>query len=241
MPGGGPHPKDVELFSELVMPMLRTAAAELRFLRERGYGAEQAVELVGNRHQLRDRQRQALLRATSSAEGLSARAAARAGAGPAPGGLWIDGLNVVITVETALRGGVLVTTVDGGLRDLAGVHGTYRPDDTTDEALRRVAGVLAGRGWERVPTTWYLDAPVSNTGRLAARLRDVAADRGLPWSSEVVPDADAALALAPEGVVVASGDAPVLDRVAAAGRSWLDLGGDTVRAAVPDAWLVALV
>jgi hypothetical protein len=147
----------------------------------------------------------------------------------------------VITVETALRGGVLVTTVDGGLRDLAGVHGTYRPDDTTDEALRRVAGVLAGRGWERVPTTWYLDAPVSNTGRLAARLRDVAADRGLPWSSEVVPDADAALALAPEGVVVASGDAPVLDRVAAAGRSWLDLGGDTVRAAVPDAWLVALV
>lgn len=240
MPGGGPHPKDVELFSERVLPTLRAAAAELRFLRERGYGAEQAAELVGNRHQLRDRQRQALLRATSSAEGVTARAAARAGAA-APAALWIDGLNVVITVETALRGGVLVTTVDGGLRDLAGVHGTYRPDDTTDEALRRVASVLAARGWERVPATWYLDAPVSNTGRLAARLRGVASDRGLPWSSVVVPDADAALALAPEGVVVASGDAPVLDRVAAAGRRWLDLGGDAVRAAVPDAWLVALV
>lgn len=239
MPGGGPHPKDAELFAER-LPTLRAAAAELRFLRERGYGAEQAVELVGNRHQLRDRQRQALLRATSAAEGVSGRAAARAGPA-APAALWIDGLNVVITVETALRGGVLVTTVDGGLRDLAGVHGTYRPDGTTDEALRRVASLLAARGWERVPATWYLDAPVSNTGRLAARLRDVAADRGLPWSSEVVPDADAALALAPEGVVVASGDAPVLDRVAAAGRGWLDLGGDTVRAHVPDAWLVALV
>lgn len=239
MPGGGAHPDDAALFGPDQAPALRAAAAELRWLRDRGYALPGALKLVGDRHQLRDRQRQALARATSESPGAAARAAARVAAGAAPPpALEVDGLNVLITVETALRGGVLVTTVDGGLRDLAGVHGTYRPGPATDAALAAIADELAGRGWGAVPARWCLDAPVSNTGRLAGRLRAVAAARALPWTADVVPDADAAVLAGPPGAVVASGDAPVLDRAAAAGRGWLDLGAETVRGRVPAAWIV---
>lgn len=237
MPGGGPHPKDAELFASSRLPTLRQAAAELRFLRERGYALPSALKLVGDRHQLRERQRTALARATSEAGGAEARATRRVPVdAPPPGAVWIDGFNVVITVETALRGGVLVTTVDGGLRDLAGVHGSYRLSDVTRSAVSAVAGRLEARGWSATPVRWLLDAPVSNTGRLAAELRTVAEARRLPWTAEVVPDPDAVLSVAERGVVAASGDAVILDRCG----PWIDLGTEAVRAAVPEAWIVDL-
>ncbi len=237
MPGGGPHPKDRELFAEARLPALRAAAAELRFLRERGYALPSALKVVGDRHLLEHRQRTAIARATSEAQGAASRQQRQVPFGaPAPAALWVDGFNVVITVETALNGGVLVTTVDGGLRDLAGIHGTYRAGRATDRALAAVAAQLRARGWREVPTRWLLDAPVSNSGRLAARIRGVAEAEGLGWEAEVVPDPDALLIAVAGGTVAATGDAPVQDRAA----RWVDLGSETVRAAAPDAWVVDL-
>jgi len=235
VPGGGPHPRDAELFAAERLPDLRRAAADLRYLRERGYALPSALKLTGDRYLLRERQRTAIARATSEAAGVAARAARRLPPGaPAPRRLEVDGFNVVITVETALRGGVLVTTVDGGLRDLAGVHGTYRLSPVTTRALEAAAARLAERGWAAVPTRWLLDAPVSNTGRLAARIRAVAAEPGLPWTVEVVPDPDPVLSAVEAPAAVASGDAVVLDRCG----PWLDLGAEVVRTQAPDAWVV---
>jgi hypothetical protein len=238
MAGGGAHPHDQALFAPDQLPALRAAAQELRYLRDRGYSLDAALKLVGDRHQLRDRQRVAITRATSESAGAAARAARRVPEGAAPpAGLHVDAFNVLITVETALHGGVLVTTVDGGLKDLAGIHGTYRTSAATDEALARLARRLAGRGWAGVPTRFYVDAPVSNSGRLAARLREVAAAAARPWTAEVVPDADVVLSAPPAGVVVATGDACVLDRCGA----WIDLGAEVVRGEVPAAWVVDVV
>ncbi|MGE0712714.1 MAG: GNAT family N-acetyltransferase [Planctomycetota bacterium] len=235
MPGGGPHPQDQALFSAASLPALRRAADELAWLRRRGYALPSALKLVGDRHQLEERQRSALRRATSGAGGEAHRAARRVEGGPAPAGLWADGFNVVITLETALNGGVLVRTVDGTLRDLAGVHGAYRVSEATDRALALLADDLAARGWGGTPARFLLDAPVSNTGRLAARVRELASARGLPWEVEVVPDPDPLLRAAPRGVVVASGDAPVIDEAPA----WIDWAGSCV-ARLERAWIVDL-
>ena len=238
MPGGGPHPKDRDLFAAEHLEALRLATAELSYLRERGYALPGALKLVGDRHQLRERQRVAIKRATSEAGGAVARAARRAGKGAAPpDALGIDGFNVVITLETALNGGVLVSTLDGGLRDLAGVHGNYRVSATTDDAIAIAAGRLTERGWQGVPTCWYLDAPVSNSGRLAARLRAHGAAAGLPWTVEVVPDPDLVLAVLPAGSLAASSDAVILDRC----PGWIDLAGEAIRARIPQAWIIELI
>lgn len=237
MAGGGPHPHDRALFAPDQLPRLRAAAAELRYLRDRGYAIDSALKLVGDRHQLRDRQRVAISRATSESAGAAARASRLVPEGaPAPRALHVDAFNVLITVETALNGGVLVTTVDGGLKDLAGIHGTYRPGDVTDEALARIERRLAARGWGGVSTSFLLDAPVSNSGRLAERLRARAAARALPWDADVVADPDQDLAVAPAGAVVATGDACILDRCG----PWIDLGAEVVRGEVAGAWVVDL-
>ncbi|MCO5167058.1 MAG: DUF434 domain-containing protein [Planctomycetes bacterium] len=237
MAGGGPHPADAALFAPDQRPRLRAAAHELRWLRDRGYSLDGALKLVGDRHQLRDRQRLAISRATSESAGAAARAARRVPEGaPPPGAVLIDAFNVLITVETALRGGVLVTTVDGGLKDLAGIHGTYRASAATDDALDAVARRLAARGWRAAAARFFIDAPVSNSGRLAARVRARAAATGVAWSADVVADPDQDLAAARGDVVVATGDACVLDRCG----PWIDLGAEVVRAEVPQAWVVEL-
>jgi len=231
-------PQDATLFGAEALPVLQRACQELAYLRRRGFPLPSALKLVGDRYQLYERQRRALTRATSAAGGEAERAGRRLrGAAPPPAGLWVDGFNVIITLETALKGGVLVSTLDDTIRDLAGIHGAYRTRPLTGRALELLAQDLSQRGWGEVPVRFLLDAPVSNTGRLGALIRARAEAAGLPWEVEVVPDPDQILRAPPEGIVVASGDAPVLD----ACGPWLDWAGDTIRAALPEAWEAPLV
>ena len=57
-------------------------------------------------------------------------------------GLAIDGYNILITGESALAGGLPFRARDGGIRDLAGVHGSWRRVEETERAVRLVAGAL---------------------------------------------------------------------------------------------------
>jgi len=203
--------------------------SDLGWLSSRGYAERSALALVGDRHDLVRRQREAVRRSCCSDGARAGRLARLQDLGPGP--LVVDGFNVLITVEAALAGGVLLRGRDGAVRDLASVHGTWRRMEETLEAVRRVGEVLhtAGVG----PVRWILDAPVSNSGRLRALLLAHGAERSLDWSVELVSDADPVVA---EGPVAASSDSVVLDRAPA----WVDLAGRVVRSSVPDAWLLDL-
>jgi len=122
--------------------------------------------------------------------------------------LAVDGFNVIITLEAALSGGVLLRGRDGRVRDLASVHGSYRRVEETPEALDMLVAATA----HAASAVWVLDRPVSNSGRLAAMLRDHGA------TVELHPMADTRLvALCREGRALASSDGPLMDRVLAAG------------------------
>jgi hypothetical protein len=116
---------------------------------------------------------------------------------------------------------------DGCYRDMASVHGTYRKVEETRPALDLAARWLAE--WGVGPCTWLLDAPVSNSGRLAAMIRTTPA-----WSAEVLPDPDALL-VAP-GAIAATADAGVLDRC----EIWVSLARALVEVGVPGAFVVDL-
>lgn len=217
--------------------MLREAASELAFLRMRGYALPSALKLVGDRHQLRERQRKALARVTSEAATAASRRGRRVPLdAAAPRAVHIDGFNAVIICESAINGGVLLASLDGCLRDIAGIHGSWRPGPATERALALLALRLSERGWRHIPTSWLLDAPVSNSGRLASMLRALARSGDLPWSVEVVADPDACLRHVDPGTVVASADAAILDACPA----WIDLAGETIAKHVPDAWVIDL-
>jgi hypothetical protein len=219
--GRGPDPEDHRSFGPDAVPRLRAAVEELSWLLSRGYADGAAATLVGDRHQLTDRQRKVVARAACADDDLARRAALRR---PLAGPLAIDGFNQVIGLERALAGGPVFRGRDGALRDLAAVHGTWRPVETTDRALARLAEVIPGDG------RWFLDRPVSNSGRLAAAIRALAEARGLRWTVEVTDAADAALLAA--GLPLATGDGGLLGRA-----PWVDLLG---AALPPDAWVVPL-
>jgi len=144
----------------------------------------------------------------------------------------VDGLNQLITLEVAFSGGIVLRGNDGALRDLASVHGTYRLVSETPRAAEALGAWLARAGAASV--TVLLDAPVSNTGRMATLLRALAGRRGWPWEVALVPAADPLLKAA--AGVVATSDGGILDAEVA----WVDLAGAVVGESVPEARVLDL-
>jgi hypothetical protein len=229
----GPDHADRALFSEGRLPDLRRAVGDLSWLEERGYAEPSALKLVGDRYQLKRRQREAVRRASCSDSRRAARERTRVDPADVRGrDLCVDGFNVIITVEAALSGGALFRCRDGCLRDIASIHGSYRQVRETREAVSCVGATLASLGVGRA--RWYLDSPVSNSGRLGKLMRETAAVHGWSWSVELVKSPDGELVECSDPV--STSDAPVLDRVS----EWFNLARTVVEAHVPGAWIVDL-
>lgn len=216
----GPDPEDARLFSADALRVLATACDELHWLLDRGYPLAATIALVGNRRALEGRQREALRRVACAEAERAARAAKRVAWGEARGrAVDVDGFNLLITLETAFGGGTVIAGRDGATRDLAGMRGSYRVVGATGAALDAVGRAVA----EARPAALrvWLDAPVSNSGRLRALWAERAAGWRCPVALTLVPDADAAMAGAPLAV---SCDARVIDGAAA----WCDLIGHVI-------------
>ena len=226
----GPGPQDPVYFGAEKRADLKAAVADLSWLLSRGYAEASALKLVGDRHRLVERQRVAVLRSACTDAALAARRSREVGVANLRGQpLRIDGFNLVLTLESALGGGVVLACRDSSYRDLASVHGTYRKVEETRPALELVARCLSE--WGVGPCTWLLDAPVSNSGRLAAMIREV----NSAWQTEVVADPDAVLVQ--PGDLVASADSMILDNCG----EWVSLARAIVEVGVSQAWVIDLV
>jgi hypothetical protein len=229
----GAHPEDARLFGQSWLAALRVATHELSWLLSRGYQPKSALKLVGDRHDLRERQRLAVARAACPDENRARRRETCVEDETVKGAsLVVDGFNLVITLEAALSGGVLVRGRDGCVRDLSGVHGSYRTVEETERAVLLAGEVLTSL--EPASVLWLFDSPVSNSGRLAERVRAIAEERGWPWVVGVDFNPDRRI-LNSDRVAVTS-DSNVLDGVA----RWLNLGRVVVERHVADAWLIDL-
>ena len=231
----GPHPQDARLFGPEARPQLRQATSDLSWLLSRGYVNPSSLKLVGDRYRLCARQRTAVERAACSDADLARRKAHQVDAqGPLLKGrpLWLDGYNVLTTIEAALAGGVILAARDGTYRDMASMHGSYRKVAETQPALELLGEVTAGLGVAEC--LWYLDRPVSNSGRLKKVIERMAAERGWTWTVELVPDPDGILAETDQ--IVATADSVILDRC----HAWFNLARETIASHAPDADVLEL-
>jgi hypothetical protein len=227
----GRHPEDERLFGARAIEKLGRAAEEVGWLLDRGYAADSVFELVGAKHQLEARQRIALRRGVCTlaqykrhvAREIEPEEVARRP-------LVVDGFNLLITIEVALSGGLLVRAIDGTIRDIAGVSGGYRAVEETDAAIDRVGATLAELRPSNV--SWLFDAPVSNSARLKARLLERARSWSFPVDAELVPSADPILE---KMARVVTSDSAILDACV----SWHNLAAGVV-AGIPSAWVVEL-
>ena len=229
----GAHPKDRRLFDAALLPTLRGAVADLSWLLSRGYAPTASLKLVGDRFALKERQRLAVARAACSDQQRESRERTRLTLESVNGqDLLIDGFNIIVTTEAALSGGVLIRCRDGCVRDMSSVHGSYRSVAETEEAIRLISETLLDA--KPASALWLLDQPVSNSGRLAQRIREMAAEHNWPWSVEVVMNPDKVLRSSDQIVVTA--DSYILDNV----KGWINLGEMLVTQRLPEAWIVNL-
>ena len=201
---------------------LAEAATDLRFLLARGYPRHAALGLVGNRYILDHTARQLLHRGVFAPTVAAARRAKLRRLRDLPGRpLALDGHNVLITLECAGRGLPLVAADDGFIRDVGEISRAFKVSPDTDRVLALVADYLADHA--PGPVEVFYDAPLSLSGELARRTREVFASRGLAVQAAAVPVPERRLA--DFAGAIATSDTALID----AHATVVDLAGEIIR------------
>lgn len=208
-------PEDERNFSSEALETMKTASRHIFFLINEGYGLKQATAFVGNHFLLSERQRLAIMRSLATDRQLRDRKDRQVQLGEAAGKeVWIDGFNIIITLEVMLSNSILLNSMDGTIRDLAALRGTYRLIPETNDAIRLIFTVLRDAGVRKVNI--LLDEPVSNSGRLKARIADIAEEYIFELDIRILREVDRVLY---EKENVITSDSIILDHCS----SWINL------------------
>lgn len=114
-------------------------------------------------------------------------------------------------------------------KDLAGLRGTYHLIDKTDIAIGLIGEMLKKCKIEKA--VFYLDAPVSNSGRLKGRIQELLKD--LTFEVEVVITNNVDVVLEDLDNVVTS-DAIILNRC----NSWINLNKRIIESNIENLWYI---
>ena len=139
----GYAPGDQAEFGGNAVPKLRRAAQNLYYLLNQGYPIKGASVFVGK----------------YCGQPLSAFRETATGIGES---------RVLTGAQVALSDSLLLRCMDGTVRDLAALRGTCRLIDKTTRAIEMVGRMLEKGGVGKA--VFYLDSPVSNSGRLKERI-----------------------------------------------------------------------
>lgn len=208
-------PEDERNFSPSALETLRSASRHVGYLINEGYDLKQATTFVGNHFLLSERQRLAIMRSLATDEQLVIRKQKELLTAKASGNeVYIDGFNIIITLEVLLCDSILFSCMDGTIRDLAALRGTYRIIPETHDAIQLLFDILEKTkiGVAHI----LLDEPVSNSGRLKSLIADIGEAYPFDLDIQILKDVDRAL-YDKEHVITT--DSVILDHC----KSWLNL------------------
>jgi len=198
------------------------AARDLRYLLERGYHRESALKLIVDKYQLSTKQKLLLYRAVyDSSTAAKHKEKIVTADRIIDSNLAVDGYNVMITVESGLRGGLLVLCDDGFVRDISAVHGKYRITSMTEKALSII--VKAVQELKPAKINFFFDAQVSKSGELASHVRRILKGSGLTGDACAVERAD--VSTLDFGEIVATSDSVLISKAGAV----FDLAGEILK------------
>jgi hypothetical protein len=195
------------------------AAADYRFLLDRGYPERACLKIIGDRRRLSAEERLVLYRGICSADKAASRRTKlfqRPDVLPLPDkALVIDGYNVLFTLMNYRLGKNLFISSDGFLRDSGGVQGRIKNEKVFDEVTRVFLDFRGLRLFSGIQIV--LDSPVSFSALHRQVLESGMQDRGLKGSCSTAASADFAVkeacALQPKGAIAVTSDSAIIDSV----------------------------
>ena len=208
-------PEDVKNFSPEALEKMRTASRHVCYLANEGYDLKQATTFVGNHYLLSERQRLAIMRSVATKSQIENRHRKQVPMTALSGReVWIDGFNMVITLEVLLSDSILFSCMDGTIRDLAALRGTYRLISETEAAIRMMFDFLQEAEVSRVNI--LLDQPVSNSGRLKTCMAEIGEEYPFALDIRILREVDRDLY---DKELVITSDSIILDHCI----SWVNL------------------
>ena len=214
-------PEDERNFAPEAIHIMQTASRHVRYLINEGYYLKQASTFVGNHFLLSERQRLAIMRSLATDEQLAGRRDRQVQITDLDDKeVWIDGFNTIITLEVMFSEGILFECMDGTIRDLAALRGTYRLIPETTEAIRMMLQALQEVRISKA--TILLDEPVSNSRRLKALIADVGEEFDFGLDIQILRDVDRSL-YGRENVITS--DSVILDHC----ESWVNLTAEIMK------------
>jgi len=201
-----------------VWDKLVMAVEDMRYLLDRGYKRESAVNFVAGRYVLDRMGRSILYRCVYSSE--DARRIKEKAASPDElkgSKVAVDGFNVLNTLQSFINGKLLVLCDDGVVRDVSEVHGEFRPTSMVEELIRLVVRTL--KELEVANVAFYYESQISKSGEISALTRRILREEGVDGLVETEKCVDSAL-IKDKRIVVTS-DSVVLHRA----YKFFDLAG----------------
>jgi hypothetical protein len=187
----------------------KKSVKDYRYLMEQGYSEKASLKLVGDRYRLSRLERNCLFRGVKTRSVARCRMEKLVDSDILGGAnLGVDWYNVLITVESYLKGFPVFLSDDGLLRDASGIHGSYRLGKTGERAISLLLDRIADVSPSRLDI--YLDSPIAYSGQMAVRLREILGGRDNCRVS-VTHSVDYTLKRYPG--IVASSDSAIIDRV----------------------------
>ncbi|ESU24865.1 hypothetical protein FEDK69T_04180 [Flavobacterium enshiense DK69] len=185
----GKEAKDDVLFGSQARLIFKEALWDLHYLLSRNYSEKNALQTVGTRYKLTQRQIRAIQSMAASEEQLTVVKSKAVSIENLKGkDLVLDGFNVLILLESLFSNAYLFKGLDGCYRDLSSVHGTYKKVSQTSQALDCVAGFY--KKHEIGNIIWIFDKPVSNSGRIKKMIEELAVKENLNWCVILENNAD---------------------------------------------------
>lgn len=229
----GKHYQDDQWFNQTWHPIFKEAVDDFNYLLSRGYATNAALELVGNRYHLNQRQRIAIRRISASAQEIENRKRRQCHTTElVHQEIDIDGFNLLILLESIMSGGYVFRCRDGLYRDIASVHGAYKRVIKTEEAIKLIGDTFNELQVSAV--RWLLDAPIANSGKLKTFLQEVSEVKRYSWEVEVVKNPDHELVKSPR--IVISSDGWILDQV----NKWYNLGAYLIEHKIKEANVITV-
>jgi len=183
------------------------AIEDYRYLKNQRYPDKAALKLVSDHHRLGTTLRNSLFRGVF-ADSDCRRRRSRITQDIEGRTLGVDWYNVLITVESYLKGYPIFVCDDGLLRDSSAVHGSYKRGKISERGITEILAAIASKNPRRIEL--YLDSPISRSGQMAEDLRSRLALRpALPFRVSLFPSADYPLKSF-EGIV-ATADTSIID------------------------------